>query len=70
MEFVTYMNGKIGFEIVRRGRGGHETTLSHASLLLNKCGKVVLGVRDNHFSECVSVPNLRILGQKWHFAYS
>ena len=63
------MNGKIGFEIVRRGRGGI-TPLSHASLLLNKCRKVVLGVRDNYFSECVSVPNLRILDQKWYFAYS
>ena len=46
------MNGKIGFEIVRRGSGGI-TPLSHASLLLNKCRKVVLGVRDNYFSECV-----------------
>ena len=46
---------KIAFvEIARRGKGGI-TPLSHASLLLNKCWKVVLGVRDNYFSELVPV---------------
>ena len=45
---------EIAFEITRRGKYGI-TPLSHASSLLNKCGKVVLGVRDNHFSEFLPV---------------
>ena len=48
------MNGKIAFEFARRGKYGM-TPLSHASLLLNKCWKVVLGVRGNYFSEFLPV---------------